>query len=557
MPDNLSLRLFHINDTHSHIDPSPLQVKVPHIVAEPIEIMAGGYSAIHSFVRRERAIARDAGLATLFLHAGDCFEGSLYFTLFKGRADAKLLNRMRIDAMAVGNHEFDRGDGLLAKFAKLAKFDLLAANLAIREGGEAESPLAKAGSNLVRHDHGIGRAYVVKDLGGAKAAIFGLSIPTMHDIASPSEALSFLDPVAVARAVVSHSKARGIDVIILLSHLGIEGDRAVAEQVPGISMIVGGHTHLLQGEFASLGLDDHGPYAEIVNEVPILHAGHNALAVGICDVGFGRSGKVASLSGGNKLLLSRRDVKSYKRIGRAGRARGAGLYAFLRKRDDVVFVEPDRVFERMVRRRFGNDVLRFSRDSVVTLERGYSYQRIGQCGDPESACTLVAEAMLDYAARRGEESDVAIVNAGAVRGAIPSGRLTALDVYGRLLPFPIVLCRVELSGARIVEAVEGAVANALFQPGGTGSFPYAANLLFDYRARDGRVALDGVRIRARGERAFAPIDPSARYTLLVTSYMAKGKEGYGALAAGEHHLFDALIADALVEYLRSGKLSER
>jgi 5'-nucleotidase len=290
----------------------------------------------------------------------------------------------------------------------------------------------------------------------------------------------------------------------------------------------------------------------MIGDIPILHAGHNALAVGMCDVSFDGRGKVASLAGGNRILLSTRDIGSYKRIGRTRRAGGTSLYAFLKKRGDIAFIEPDAAFEKMVRRKFGKDVLRFSRDAVATLARDYSYQRLGQSGDPESACTLVAEAMLHYAAGHGRESDIAIINAGAVRGAIPSGRLSALDVYGSLLPFPIALCRIELPGARIVEAVEGAVANALFQPGGTGSFPYAANLLFDYEARDGRVVLEGVKVRARGRRDFTPIDPSAHYGVLVSSYMAKGKEGYGALAAGDHYLFDALVADALVEYLRSG-----
>lgn len=553
MPDQMRLRLFHINDTHSHIDASSLTVKVPHLAPEGVELRAGGYSAINSFVRRERALAREAGLATLFLHAGDCFEGSLYFTLFKGRADVTLLNRMRVDAMAVGNHEFDRGDGLLAKFAKKANFPLLASNLSIRAGEEWESPLAKAGSNLVRHDQDIGNAYVVKDVGDARVAIFGLSLATMHDIASPSEALSFLEPVAVGQAIVAHARARGIESIILLSHLGIEGDRAVAENVPGVSLIVGGHTHLLQGDFSALGLDSPGPYAEIVNGIRILHAGHNALAIGVCDVSFDARGKVESLAGGNKLLLSARDIKSYKRIGGSGEARGANLYSFLKERDDIAFVEPDEAFEKLVRRKFGNQVLRFSRDAVATVARDYSYQRIGRCGDSKSACTLVAEAMLHHAARHGRASDIAIINAGAVRGAIPSGKLSALDVYGRLLPFPIALCRIELPGARIVEALEGAVANALFHPGGTGSFPYAANLLFDFEADDGRVAVENVRVRARGSSEFEPIELSASYGLLVSSYMAKGKEGYGALAAGEHHLFDSLIADALVDYLRSAK----
>jgi hypothetical protein len=76
--------------------------------------------------------------------------------------------------------------------------------------------------------------------------------------------------------------------------------------------------------------------------------------------------------------------------------------------------------------------------------------------------------------------------------------------------------------------------------------------MFEYTAGEGRAVLENVQVRTRGDSEFVPIEPSARYSVLVSSYMAKGKEGYGALAAGEHHLFDALVADALVGYLRSG-----
>ncbi|MFA0521906.1 bifunctional metallophosphatase/5'-nucleotidase, partial [Vibrio sp. 10N.222.55.E8] len=67
-------------------------------------------------------------IGTLFLHAGDCFQGTLYFSLFKGRANADLLNALNIDAMTLGNHELDMGNEPVAIFAKRIQFPLLAGN---------------------------------------------------------------------------------------------------------------------------------------------------------------------------------------------------------------------------------------------------------------------------------------------------------------------------------------------------------------------------------------------------------------------------------------------
>jgi 5'-nucleotidase len=157
--------------------------------------------------------------------------------------------------------------------------------------------------------------------------------------------------------------------------------------------------------------------------------------------------------------------------------------------------------------------------------------------------------MLDQGSGMDPAGDFAIINAGAVRGGMRKGPVTASDIHGRLLPFPITLVAVHVSGEDIVKAITGALENALLEPGGTGSFPYAAGLSYDYVQQDGRVLVSNVAVRDRRTGLLGPIDLASAYVALVTSYMARGKEGYGPLKSAEHTVTQDLIADILVTHL--------
>ncbi|MGS0729618.1 bifunctional metallophosphatase/5'-nucleotidase, partial [Shewanella sp. 0m-11] len=102
-------------------------------------------------------------------------------------------------------------------------------------------------------------------------------------------------------------KASGIDHIIVLSHLGLDQDRVLAAEIDGISIIVGGHSHTLQGDFTAVGLSNM-PYGERVNDTAIVHAGKYAETIGIADITFDANGKVVSLLGGNYFMLDRQFI---------------------------------------------------------------------------------------------------------------------------------------------------------------------------------------------------------------------------------------------------------
>ena len=166
----------------------------------------------------------------LVLEAGDVFQGSLFFTTYSGEAEAEMMNLVGLDAMMYGNHEFDLGSEPLAKFIETAKFPVLSGSVDTA-GDKVLGPLAR--------DH------LELDVGGERVAILAATTTDTAEIASPDKADVFRDPVAYLTDAVKALEASGVNKIILVSHLGVNADIKVAEAVPGIDAIIGGHSHTL------------------------------------------------------------------------------------------------------------------------------------------------------------------------------------------------------------------------------------------------------------------------------------------------------------------------
>ena len=212
------------------------------------------------------------------LEAGDVFQGSLFFTTYQGQAEAEMMNRVGLDAMVYGNHEFDLGPEPLAKFIETAEFPVLSGSVDV-SGDNLLAPLAE--------DH------LVLEIGGEKVAIVAATTTETPEIASPGPTVTFRDPVEYLTATVEALKAEGVDKIILLGHLGVPEDIRVAESVPGIDVIVGGHTHTL---FSNTVEDAPYKYPLMVTgpdaqAVPIVQAGSNSKYLGHLEVTFDDAGR--------------------------------------------------------------------------------------------------------------------------------------------------------------------------------------------------------------------------------------------------------------------------
>ena len=183
------LKILHINDAHSHLKPdSRMGLK---LTGESTRVKSGGMPAVVAKFKQLQA----AGGNVLKLHAGDAVSGSLFFTLFKGEADAAFMNEVCFDAFALGNHEFNEGDTGLAKFLDFLKSDdcntpVLAANIKPEIGVSALAP--NSATDYIQ-------PYTVMQIDGMKIGIIGIDIVRKTKLSSsPDETTIFLDEAETA-----------------------------------------------------------------------------------------------------------------------------------------------------------------------------------------------------------------------------------------------------------------------------------------------------------------------------------------------------------------------
>lgn len=219
------IRLIHSNDTHSQIEPLPMN--------HPKYPGRGGYAARAEVIKKLRA----EGYPTLLLDSGDVFQGTPYYNFYKGELEMKLMSDMKYDAMAIGNHEFDGGIDGLYEAVKFARFSIISSNYDF-----SKTKLSQ-----------IIRPYIIYRFKQYKIGIFALLINPegLIDKKLLGE-VQYKDPELTA-AYYAHflKKKKKCNAVICLSHLGLDsssnciGDYDLARKSKNIDVILGGHSHTL------------------------------------------------------------------------------------------------------------------------------------------------------------------------------------------------------------------------------------------------------------------------------------------------------------------------
>jgi 5'-nucleotidase len=244
----ISITIFHTNDMHAHLK---------------------AMARLSSYARKLRHEATAQGRLVFFWDAGDAADRrSRLCSITKGAGFSPILNAMGYSLQTMGNAiALPFGPQAMADVAKRAKFPILAANC--RDG---TSPLPE----------GLKETTIFPLPRGLQMGVIGLTAPWggLYEVFG----LHFPDTYALTGELVKDLQNKKVTLIILLSHLGLDEDRRLAETVPGIDLIIGGHTH------------DLLPEGEVVNEVLIAHAGEFAKAVGRIDLDLDpANGKVINL----------------------------------------------------------------------------------------------------------------------------------------------------------------------------------------------------------------------------------------------------------------------
>ena len=557
MTQGYTLSLAHINDTHSNFEPSRVQFSLNlGLKALDITSHSGGYARLGYQISQARDRAAQSQMPFLFLHGGDSFQGTLYFSHFKGKANAHLLNLLAPDAMVIGNHDIDEGNARLAEFAKQIDFPLLAGNMDLSQEDIRKPGNLRTVANILAYDETTQLAsYLEKPFYDKKLAVIGITLDQMKDIARPDPDTHFVDAIATTARTVEHLHAKGIKHIIVLSHLGLDQDRRLAEQVDGISLIVGGHTHTLQGDFSALGLSNI-PYGETINGTPIVHAGKYAETLGLAEIEFDAAGRAINLKGGNYFMLDKQFMLS------SSEQVDDTDYQAVQQRFNahpyVLWDDADEDIHGVIHDIYRPAIAEMENKVLALVPKNLVHTRLPSKALPHGSeiAPWVSRSMFQEAKLEDPRIHFALHNAGGVRQSVAQGRLTLADVLGQLLPFELPLVKYEIQGQYLYQALESAInaaTNNSVRGTGAGSFPYTYGLRYYY---DGRRPL-GERLfklemmQQDGLSLWYPVQPDALYVGVSTSYTAAGKEGYHPLlqARWQESIETLTLPQAFIRFL--------
>jgi len=235
--EEIYFTILHTNDEHAALIPHSPTTDFRPEVSDPT---VGGFARLATAVQEIRAEKAAVGEPVLLLNSGDFIGGSPYSWLVpKGFApELTIMQEIGYDAVIIGNHEFDYGTEILARYLQTAGYP------------EAhDRTVVLAGNAVVPKDHIIAkqqlfrRSQIIELENGLKVGLFGLMGEAAQDVAYDYEPIEFSDQVETARDLTAQLVAKGADVIVAMTHSGVEEDRALARAVSNLHVIVGGHSH--------------------------------------------------------------------------------------------------------------------------------------------------------------------------------------------------------------------------------------------------------------------------------------------------------------------------
>ncbi len=527
------LEILHLNDTHSNLVPTGLKI-YPVPGGERVTIPAGSVARTAAEIEE----IRQAGENVIFLHAGDLVQGTLFYTVYGGAADADVYNVIRPDAMTLGNHEFDRGSESLAHLLDQLRFPVVCANIDV----SSDSLLA-------------GRIppFTVLEVGGERIGVVGLLTEELHSVSSPSPETVLLPLAGSAQAVIDSLHGLGVNKIIILSHIGYENDLQLASELSGADVIVGGHSHTLLGDFSRLGLDPQGDYPTVVQAadgqtVLVVQAWRYGQVLGRLRVEFDENGSVAGFTGSPVILTGEPFL-----TGSGDTLSGYDLDTFLAvlAENPLLSVVPEDGLVAGIVESYSEAISGLEEEPVAAAEDDLPHIRIpgGDLPQGSMIAPIVCDALLWKANDIGTGADIALQNAGGVRIDIPKGEITVGTVY-RLLPFSNTLAVLDITGQELHEMLENTLTDIFDEGCSDGAFPYVAGMRFTAI----RSAPSGQRItdlEVQGpDGSYMEIDPSRTYRLVTNAFVAGGGDGYSMLAGRPFTDTGFTDSEVFIEYLR-------
>ena len=456
------ITIIHTNDTHARLEGSASEI---------------GFAKIATLVKE----AKIANPNTLVLDAGDTLHGMPIVNISKGENAIKVLEAVGYDYMTLGNHDFNYGQGRLLELKDMSKVGMLSANILNEKGEYVFTP------------------YVIKEVGGVKIGIFGLTTPETAYKTSPTnvEGLTFADSIEVSKKMVEELKDK-TDVIIALAHIGLDESsvvtsKAIAEAVEGIDVIIDGHSHTLL---------ETGNLVNNTNTL-IAQTGNYDQNLGYVNIEV-RNGEV---------------VNKTAELLKAEAAANTVADPDLTKLIDEIKVANQPVFDKVVAK---TDIyLDGVRENVRTKETNLG--------------NLSADAV-----RAAAGADVGLVNGGNIRVDIQPGDITFGKV-AELFPFGNTVQVKKITGEDLLAVLELSVSG---YPAAQGGFMHVSGLTFVFDPAQ-PVGSRVVEVTV-GDKA---LDQAQEYTVAINDFLGIGGDGYEMFkkytATAEFGTYEEIFADYL------------
>lgn len=478
------LNILHINDFHSRIESINKFDSTCSAEEEGKNECFGGAARLLTAINQTRD-ALKAGKNVLLLNAGDNFQGSLFYTTYKGTVEAEMLNAMKFDAMTVGNHEFDDSEDGLAGFLDKVQFPVVTANV-------VATAASKIGDRV--------KPSIVLEVGGQKIGIVGAVANDTAELATPGPNITIAEDVAKISEQVQKLKQDGVDKIIALTHVGYPRDLEFIAKIPDVDVVVGGHSHTL---LSNTDQKAEGPYPTLVDnpggyKVPVVQAGQYSKYLGDLKVVFDDNGVVKESKGDPILVDSsfKPDEATLKRID-----------------------ELKAPIEALKAKVVGT--------SEGPIEGDRKICRVKEC----SMGNLVADATLARVKDQGVT--IAFANSGGLRSSIDGGDVSMGEVL-TVLPFQNTVATFQLKGEDIRAALENGVSQI---DDGAGRFMQVSGMKYSFD-RSKPAGSRVVSVEVKEGDAFVPLDPAKTYIVAANNYVRTGGDGFKVFATKAINAYD-------------------
>jgi len=571
--NNFELHILHINDHHSHVAEETFTMpksKLSSLSDQARKVHYGGFPRLITLIRSIQSTRTNV----LKLHAGDAITGNGFYRFFGNQVDVDMMHQVCFDAFNLGNHEFDDGDAQLADFVtKLTDANSPCQNTRVLSANLQAGPNSPLRS---LQDQGYVAPHTVRYFNGGKdaVAIIGVNVrdKTLSG-SSPDKGTTLLDERTAVQTQIQRLQQRGINKIILLSHMGYGRDMSWMTKVEGVDVVIGAHTHTLLGnrkENMDKVLDrtiTENNYPQLEKQkgsgkpICIVQAWKFAHGLGRLRIEFDAKGDVVTCGGDfivpfqpnpSVSVEEQAEVTNYLvGLGPTFRPVPQDNKALQILQKYISKVNNDELLAKTVvttNEIICNNAIPGGEGNLHNCHPIYRARH----GSP--ACNLVAHAMLNQTLK----ADVAIQNAGGCRTDIRSGNVTYGDLM-EFLPYSDQLVTLKLTGMQIKRVLEQAL-DLVFVGNSPGSYPYASGLRFDVNATmdRGQGRISNLQLNSRlTEGVWNDIDMSATYTVVTNSFLAAGHDGYFEFAATsqgqsqQQQLTGTTYLDAFIRYVEN------